>query len=719
LVQLNFGRGGTPPGLVDAWRATGMFEALEATSAPEPLRFDEEPAMTARSIAAISPGLLEMLAVRPIRGRAFDAEFIRAGIGDAIWLSETIWRSRFGSDPRVVGRRVTINNASWTLEGILPAGFRFPSANTVAWRPLAAAAGLPVVFARLAPGVRRADAAARMTELARQVTSQPQRAPLILQELEGVNVSETARRAVELLAAGVALVFLVLAANVSGLLLARLSARRREFGMCAALGASRGRLIRQAAWEHALIGVVAAAGGAGIAWMLVSWLPEAFLGRSLNPIDLDARALSAVAGLGVAAVLLSGLWPAWLGTRANAADLALNARQQTDSSVARITTRGLIVVEIALACALLVGSGMLLRSFAALAHADRGLDVRGVVRASVAMPPAAFGDERARALALSAIQEYLTAWPVIAAVTASQGLPPATSGSVMVTIRSDAPDAQAIRLLVDSFSVSPTYFEFYGIPILRGRGFQPGDPSTNVVVGERLARLLWADADPIGRTFTFATQSGVQRVVGVARETTLPTLDAAADRPEYYRPFPGGEMFANLSLRCRAACPDPLAIRARILEAHPAVTASASGPIEDAYALHLRVPRAVAGVGGLFAGVAVVTAAAGLFSVLTFAVARRRREFGIRTALGGSPRDVRRLIVREGLALAAVGVAAGALGGWIIARALAAFRYGVSTADPLTWAGVIGTLCLTSLLAAWRPSRQAARVDPVTLLREE
>jgi predicted permease len=557
-----------------------------------------------------------------------------------------------------------------------------------------------------------------MSEIARLLT--PRRAAVNLIGLEGVQVTETARRAVEFLAGGVALVFLVLAANVSSLLLARLAARRREFGLCAALGASRGRLLRQAASEHALIGLVGAAGGAGIAWLLVSWTPDAFLGRTLNPIDIDTRALAAACGLGFTAVLIAGLWPAWLGTRADATELALNARQPTESRAARLTSRGLLVGEIALACALLVGSGMLLRSFGELAHADRGLDVRGVVRASVAMPSSAFGDERARALALEAIESHLSAWPEMADVTVSQGLPPSAGGSRTITVlRSDAPGAEPIELVLDNFSVSASYFRFYGIPLLRGRAFEPGDSATDVVVGERLARLLWPDADPIGRTFTFANQSAVNRVIGVARETTLPTLDATADRPEYYRPFPEGEMFANLSLRCRAECPDAQVIRARILEAHPGVTTGVFGPTEESYGLHLRVPRAIAGVGGLFAGVAVATAAGGLFSVLTYTVTRRRREFGIRTALGASPRDMRRLVVGEGLTLAGAGVAAGGLGGWVIARALETFRYGVTPVDPLTWTGVVGLLALTTVAAAWRPARQAARVDPVQLLRQE
>jgi ABC-type antimicrobial peptide transport system permease subunit len=229
---------------------------------------------------------------------------------------------------------------------------------------------------------------------------------------------------------------------------------------------------------------------------------------------------------------------------------------------------------------------------------------------------------------------------------------------------------------------------------------------------------LWPGADPIGRTFSIGRRTGY-RVVGVTREIQLPTLDAALDRAEVFVPLGDDSRTLRLSLRCRASCPDAATMQSRLLTVHPALRARVITTAENTYVAQLQLPRALAGIGSLFAAVAVMTAAGGLFSVLTYAVRRRRREFGIRAALGASPRDMRRLVVGDALWLAAAGAATGAAGGWMIARALASFQYGVGAADPMVWASVVGTIVTVALLASWAPARHAMQADPVSLLRNE
>jgi putative ABC transport system permease protein len=709
------------PAVMHGWRSTGMFEAVEAASAA---MFQTGDAGGDRWAGAfVTPGLFGMLGVRPVRGRVFDAVDGRPLALDEVVLSEALWRSGFGGDRELLGRRIHLDGASVTVVGIMPAGFRFPTPATIAWRPLdltSAQRGTAIV-GRLAPGVPRAAAEGPTTVIARQLARLPRNyrgAPPLL-PVGGAELSGFTRRAVWLLLAGVALVFMVLCANVSSLLLTNLSARRREFGICGALGASRGRLMRQAAAEHTLIAVSGAAAGVGLAWGLTSLVPDFFLGRTLNPIDIDLRALLAASGLGAASVLLSGLVPAWLGTRPDPADALRRSRQAgTESRPTRIFTRGLLVAEIAFACSLLVGSGLLVRSFVMLVDADRGLTLDHVVRVNLGGLDRAFPSIAAMSLGTSEIEARVSAWPEIAAVALSREIPPSWSANE-VSAEGDpgAVPGSNLRVRSDRYRVNAAFFEMYGIPILRGRPFQSGDTDQDVIVGERLAALLWPGLDPVGRTLDIGPTAS--RVIGVAGEIRLPTLDHGRDRPEYYVPLGNASRTLYLNYRCRAACPDEGTIRDRLAEIHPAIVARLERPSENEYLNQLRLPRAIAEVGGVFAVVSVLTAAGGLFSLMTYAVARRRHEFGIRTALGASPRQIRRLVLRDGTAVVAIGIAAGLLGGWLVARSLAAFHDGITSADPVTWTAVIGLIALTSLAAAWRPARQAMRVDPVKLLREE
>lgn len=712
------------PAVMEAWRSTGMFEAVEAGSHAT-FRLEDEGGRTWPG-ALVTPGVFDMLGVRPIRGRMFGAADARTDARDVVVLSEIVWRSTFGGDADVVGRRIRLDGALVTVVGIMPASFRFPTPVTVAWRPLdpasAPTAGFRI-YGRLKRGIARAEADARVSAIAIQMAYRPRsyrRSPPIATVGE-VELGAFTPPALWLLLGGVVLVFVVLCSNVCSLLLAHLSSRRREFGMCTALGASRARLMRQAAAEHLCLAALGTAMGIGLAWSLTAVAPDIFLGRTLNPVDIDVRALAAASSLGVAAVVLAGLVPAWMGTRGDPLESLRGTRQVgAETRMARLATRGLLVGEIALACSLLVGSALLVRSFVNLVYADRGLNVDGVVRVGLGGLDHAFPRGQAMALATAAIDAHVAAWPEVSASALSREIPPLmyATGRARVTAGPGATSESEVEVESDLYRVSAGFFPIYGIPIVRGRLFGPGDSEQDVIIGERLARLLWPGEDPLGRTLAFG-RAEPRQVIGVAREIELPTLDHELDRPELYTPLGSTARTLFLNLRCRAACPNEATMRARLASVHPVITARMVPSSEDAYQSHLQLPRATAQVGGLFAIVALVTAAGGLFSVLTYAVGRRRRELGIRAALGASPAQMRHLVVREGMTMVAPGLAAGLLGGWIVARSLAALHYGVTAADPVTWVGVLGTILITSLAAAWRPARQAMRVDPVTLLREE
>lgn len=272
-------------------------------------------------------------------------------------------------------------------------------------------------------------------------------------------------------------------------------------------------------------------------------------------------------------------------------------------------------------------------------------------------------------------------------------------------------------MTVDRYSVGPEFFGLYGIPLLKGRTFGASEQPDAVVIGERLARTLWPGLDPIGRTFSF--QNERFQVIGLVREINHPSLDARIDRPEFYEPFAGVGSYAMMSIRCVPTCPNAALVRQRILSTHPAVRVVDAQPLEDVYFEQLARPRAAAALGFAFAAVAVLAAAGGLFSVLSYAVARRKREFGIRTALGASPADIRRVVLRDGLVVASIGIAIGSGAAWSLGRALASLQYGVTVTDPVTWTVVLGVLGLTTVIASWQPARKAMRADPVLLLREE
>ena len=723
------GRTTVAPAVLRAWRESPAFAGAESAQADTAI-LDVDGRAVTRGIAWVTPGLFDLLGnVTPLAGRLFDPFDGRAGSDDRVLLSEDVWRRLYNADQAIVGRRVSIDGERLTVVGILPADFRFPAWNTVIWRPIsfdapppAQSGDRPAVYVRFSGNMPRTDALRLATDASRAADAENAGLRPWVRPVAGMVLDAYYQRAVPLLAGGAVLVFLVLCANVCSLLLARFTARRREFGMRAAIGASRGRLMRQAFIEGSLLGALGVIVGAGVGWALVSiaraFLPEVLLLRTLNPLNVDVRALGVTSASGLVATLAAGLLPAWIGARVNAGDsLRVIDRGGTETRGARAVTRGLLVVEMALGCTLLVGATLLVRSFIKLAGAERGLDTSGVITATMSLPSSAFPTPQARAAVARPLEEQVRQLPGVQRVAWSYGLPPGGGAFSVGDWTSDAPGAPVVNMVVERYNVGPEFFALYGIPLLRGRSFQPSDTREDVVVGERLALALWPNLDPLGRTFTFLHARF--HVIGLAREIHHPSLDATLDRPEFYHRFAGVGSYAMLSIRCDRACPDPALVRQRLTATHPAVHVVEVRALDDAYFEQLARPRAAAALAFAFAAIAVLAAAGGLFSVLSYAVGRRRREFGIRSALGASPVQIRRVVLRDGLGVALIGATLGSFAALILARSLASLQYGVTVSDPLSWAVVVGVLALTTIAASWRPARQAMRLDPVLLLREE
>ncbi len=725
------GRTTIAPAVLRAWRDSGVFAGVAGANEDTAL-IDVNGTFATRGLARVTPDLFEMLGgVRPLRGRLFDASEGRPGAKDRVLLSEDIWRSLFHADPAIIGTRINISGDAVVVVGILPGDFRFPFWNTEIWRadtfepdPAATASVFPRAYVRFAADTPQQDALRVAMEAARAADGTTAKLWPRVQPVVGQMLDAYYERAAPMLAGGVLLVFMVLCANASSLLLARLTARQREFGMRSALGAARSRLMRQAFVESSVLAGFAVVAGIGVAWALVSlargFLPEAFLVRTLNPLNIDVRALAVTSAAGILATLAAGLLPAWIGTRVDASETSLRVseRSGTETRAARALTRTLLVGEIALACTLLVGATLLVRSFVNLVNTDRGLDASGVMMAWVSFPTTAAKDPSERKAIARALEEGIRELSVVQQVAWSYGIPPEGGVTSDGDWTGSGEGGRAATMEVESYYVGPDFFTLYGISLLRGRTFESQEPKGNVIVAERLAAALWPGQDPIGRSFDF---EGKRRfhVVGLVREIHYPSLEARFDNPEFYEPSTEIGSTTMMSIRCRGVCPDTAAIRHRLLAAHPGVRLNRVAPLESFYFEQLARPRAAAALGFAFAAIAVIAAAAGLFSVLTYAVGRRRKEFGVRAALGASPSQIRQLVLRDGFAVTLTGIALGTLAAWSVARTLASLQYGVTVGDPASWAIVISLLGLTAMLASWRPAVQAMRADPVRLLREE
>lgn len=710
------------PAVLRAWRESPAFDGAE--SAPHDTALVETgETVIARDMATVTPGIFDLLGgVRPVHGRLFSSAEGSPGQNDRLLVSETLWRTVFGADPGFVGRTLVVDGERLTVVGILPAEFRFPSAHTVLWKPtnLASRPGeLAIAYVRFATTMPREEALRLATEASRAADVANAKLRPKVFPLAGMD-DDYSKRAIPLLAGGVALVFLVLCANVCGLLLARLTARRREFSMRAALGASRGRLIRQAVVESCLLGTIGVLLGAGLAWTLVSaaqaLLPEPMLLQTLNPLNLDARALSATSIAGVIATLASGLLPAWLGTRVDAGEsLRVVDRSGTEARSARALTQGLLVLEVAFAFTLLVGATLLTRTFVNLVTAERGLVTSGVTTLRLSFGDAG-KDPQAREALTRVVEDELRQLPGVRQVAWSYGVPPSGGMVSFGDWIPDGPGAVPANLEIERYVVSGEFFRLYQIPVILGRAFGPSDTFGDVIVSERLAQALFPQVNPVGRTFRFDKETF--RVIGVAREIHLPAIDTRVDRMEFYHPYTP-ESSSMASLRCDPQCPEPAVLRHRLTAAHAGIRVQSAKPLEQDYARQLTRPRASAALAAIFAAIAVVAAAGGLFSVLSYAVSRRQREFGIRAALGASRSVIRRAVLRDAIAISGAGLLLGAVCAAWLARTLASLQYGVRPGDPLTWSVVVVLVAITTLAAAWLPASTAARLDPMMLLRED
>ncbi len=703
----------------------------------------------------VTANLFGVLGAAPLLGRTFSVEEDQPNGPAVILLGEGLWRRRYGADSAIVGRSIQVNAQPYTVIGVMPAAFRLPvdfavDEATQVWTPLQlppidptdrGSHGLTGV-ARLVPGITLGQAQAGLTEMVEGMKQQyaTRYDPAFGVTLVSVQdqVLGRIRPAVLLLLGAVLLVLLIACGNVAHLLLARGEGRHRELAIRASLGASRRRLLRQLLTESALLGLIGGALGALLAWWGVAALP-AIAPSSLPRVEdvrVDLPVLGATLLLSLLTGLGFGLLPAWRLLRpALQPELREGAHQVTAGRGRRRTRTLLIGAELALATVLVIGAGLLLRSFARLSGIAPGFESRSVLTLRISQPEASYPTRSSIRGFYDRLYPRLQALPGVEAVGAVTGLPLASvRGDWGVTIEGYTPPDPNRGAAADWQVASPAYFQALGIPLVRGRFFADGDregaPGV-ALVNEAMARLYWPGADPVGRRLRLRSGSDSvwRTVVGVVGDVRHRGLTEAS-RPEMYFPqaqafvtAPDGEVrIRSMALVLRVkGDPARLAapVRQALAELDPGVAGSDLRTLDEVVTRSIAAPRFTTTLLALFAGLALLLAAVGIYGVILVAVVQRAPELGIRVALGARAADVLRLVLGEGMRPVAAGLAAGVVAALALSRLLRGLLYAVPPTDLLTYLGVTTLLALVALLACWLPARRAARTDPMTALRAE
>jgi putative ABC transport system permease protein len=725
-----------PADYLDWARLNTVFESMAAmlpittdlTGSGEPVRLYS---------AVVSPPFFDVLRVRPALGRSFMPEEGVVGRHQVVILSHGLWQSRFGSDPAVVGRKILLNSVPHEVVGVLPPSFEYPDSTIELWAPLPLEGSLQPqsrsnhqlsVYARMKPGVTLAQARTEMDRVGQQLSqaypdTNARHGAWVLplrEELTG-----PVRASLLLLLGAVGFVLLIACVNVANLLLARAAARRREIGVRAALGASRGRLIGQALTESLLLSLLGAAAGLLVArWgieLLRRLTPEHLPVLGLGQIGLGTNVLIFSLVLGVLTGVLFGLLPAWHFASQDLNDV-LKEGGRSPGGVRRRLRVALVVSEIALASLLLVGAGLALRSFQTVLRAEAGFNTSGVLTAMVALPESRYRGAEPKIAAFSQLTERFGSIPGVRSIGGTTLLP--LSGldgrrGIIVENREPVPDSPT---RAHPRSVTAGYFKAMGIQVVEGRSFTEDDRASSplvAIVNETMARRYWPGTSPVGKRVMLTGSNDWREVVGVVRDVRHWGLDRPVN-PEMYMPMP--QYLSNWLTFALATDGDAAslasAVREQLHAFDPNLPLSNIRTMENVAARSVASRRSGMLLVGVFGLLALILAAAGIYGVMAHLVALRTGEIGVRITMGARPWDVMRLILSEGLLQAVVGLAIGLTGAVLLMRSFRTLLYEVSPTDPLTLAAVTLVLLATALVACLVPALRAMRIDPVAALRQ-
>ena len=739
IVAIRFGQSALDVADMRSWSKSyeemggNAIQALDYTGGQEPVQW---------RVGMATGGYFKTLGVSAALGRTLSDDDDKQGGARVIVLSYGLWQRQFGGDPKILGQTVPLSGENYTVVGVMPANFKSPRDQAEAWGalrviyPVAAAyRGVHFLqtFARLKPGVTIAQAQSEMSfidqRLAELYPEENKKRQTLLMPLHERVVGQT-RPALRMLFGAVGLVLLIACANFANLLLARAATREHELVIRAAIGASRGRLIRQLVTESVMLSVLGGIVGLMLAFWgidLLTTLKPADLPR-LETISIDGHVLGFTLAVSVITGIIFGLIPAWNATSINVNDALKEGGRGTVGTARHRVRSVLVVTELALALVLLIGAGLLIKSFWQLRNIKAGFNPDNLLTMRIDLPESRYRQIPKQMQYRRAVLDELNALPGAQAAMISE-LP--LSGDSLnhdFIVEGRPPIAPGEEPDVETRSIAGEYFNVMQIPRIAGRAFTPQDKEGTLIVGvvnEALVRQFFPHEDPIGKRVGWARDNPISwiTIIGVVSDVKHFGLDQP-DAPTVYTPFAQSTQSWKrwMTIVVRGDV-DPNALanaaKSRIWKIDPQIPPTKIHPMSEVMAEATAARRFNMLLLGIFAGIALALAAVGIYGVVSYAVTQRTHEIGIRIALGARPRDVLTLVVREGMILASIGVGIGLMAALALTKFLSGLLFGVSATDPMTYLLLSSVLAGVALFACYIPARRAVRVDPMVALRSE